>query len=388
MTATPTKNRIGSLDLLKGIVMVLMALDHTKDFFYKAPTLLDLTNPNNATVGGYTTRWITHFCAPTFCLLAGVSAFMIGMKKSKNELSIFLLKRGLWLVFLERTFIGFAWYFDIGFHNNDFAVIWSLGVSMIALAAIIRMPKNWILIFSLLLICCHNLLDNVHFEGSILWSMLHEFNSFKIFDGYYINIVYPVIPWIGVMSLGYFFGKFYTKSVEPSARKKLFNRIGLIAIVSFFILRFTNTYGDLTHWQYYDTTTKTIMSFMNVNKYPPSLLYLLVTLGGTFIFLANAEKVKGKMVEYFTVFGRVPFFFYIIHLYAIHILATILAEISGFGWRIMIQDNFDPDLKGFGYSLPVVSLIWIGIVVTLYPVCKKFDVYKQNNKDKWWLSYL
>ncbi len=388
MTTTAAKNRIVSLDLLKGIVMVLMALDHTKDFFYKAPTLLDLTNPDNATVGGYFTRWITHFCAPTFCLLAGVSAFMIGMKKSKKYISIFLLKRGLWLVFLERTVIGFAWYFDIGFHNNDFAVIWSLGVCMIVLAAIIWMPKNWILIFSLLLIGGHNLLDNVHFEGSILWSMLHEFNSFEIVDGYHITIVYPVIPWIGVMSLGYYFGNFYTKTVEASARKKMFNQIGLAAIAGFFILRFTNTYGNLTHWQSYDTTIKTIMSFLNVTKYPPSLLYLLVTLGGTFIFLANAEQLKGKVVDFFAVFGRVPFFFYIIHLYAIHILATILAEISGYGWRIMVQENFDPDLKGFGYSLPIVSLIWMGIVLTLFPLCKKFDIYKHNNKEKWWLSYL
>ncbi|MEO7768242.1 MAG: heparan-alpha-glucosaminide N-acetyltransferase domain-containing protein [Ferruginibacter sp.] len=383
-----TKNRIESLDFLKGLVMVLMALDHTKDFFYKSPGLLDITNPANATVGAYLTRWVTHFCAPSFCFLAGLSAFMIGIRKSKIELSLFLLQRGIWLIFIETTVIAFAWYFDIRFHNTDLATIWSLGMGMIALAAIIRLPKNLILLFSLLLICCHNLLDAVHFDGNILWSILHEFNSFEILANYHINVVYPLIPWIGVMSLGYYFGNFYNKSFDPMARKKLFNQIGLAAIIGFFILRFINVYGDLNPWKHYDTTTQTIMSFMNLNKYPPSLLYLLITLGGAILFLANAEKLKGKIVDFFIVFGRVPFFYYIIHLYAIHILAAILAEMEGYGWKIMIQYTFDPDLKGFGYNLPLVCLIWIGIVLALYPLCKKFDTYKQNNKDKWWLSYL
>lgn len=383
-----TKSRIESLDLLKGIVMVLMALDHTKDFFYKSPSLLDLTNPDSVTIGAYFTRWITHFCAPTFCFLAGISAFMIGIKKPKSELSLFLLKRGIWLVVIQWTIIQFSWYFDIRFHNIDFSTIWMLGVCMIALALIIKLPKTLILLFSLLLIFCHNLLDAVHFEGNFLWSVLHEYNTFTIFDNYHINIVYPIIPWIGVMSLGYYFGNFYTKSFDPSVRKKLFNQIGILSIICFFILRFTNTYGDLTTWKHYDTGIKTFLSFMNVNKYPPSLLFLLITLGGAFIFLANSEKLKGKTVDFFTIFGRVPFFYYIIHLYAIHILATILAEIGGYGWRIMIQDTFDPNFKGFGYDLPIVCIIWLSIVLSLYPLCKWFDNYKQNHKDKWWLSYL
>ena len=384
----PTKYRIESIDLLKGLVMVIMALDHTRDFFYKSASLLDVTDPANATVAVYLTRWLTHFCAPTFCFLAGLSAFLVGKRKSKKDLSLFLVKRGIWLVFVELVIMAFAWYFDIHFHNIDFAVIWSLGVSMIALAALIHLPKNLILLFSLMLIFCHNLLDTVHFQGNIFWSVLHEFNSFKISDNFNINTVYPIIPWIGVMSLGYYFGGFYDKSFESIRRKMLFNRIVIIAIVGFLILRFTNVYGDLNPWKHYGTTTQTIMSFMNLNKYPPSLLYLMITLAGALIFLANGETLKGKIVDFFTVFGRVPFFYYIIHLYVIHILAAILAEISGFGWRIMVQDSFDPDLKGFGYSLPIVYLIWIGVILSLYPLCKKFDAYKQKNKDKRWLSYL
>ena len=385
---TLSKNRIDSLDLLKGLVMVLMALDHTKDFFYKAPNLFDMTNPENVTVGAYITRWITHFCAPAFSFLAGISAYLIGIKKSKSELTAFLLKRGIWLVFIEWTIVRFAWYFDVYFRNIDFATISSLGFSMIALAFIIKLPKNGILVFSLLMIGGHNLLDNVHFDQNILWSILHEYSFYKLSDNLTVNIIYPLIPWLGVMSLGYYFGYFYSKNFDASKRKKLFNRIGLLSLLVFFVLRFSNLYGDFTKWNLFDTTTKTVMSFMNVNKYPPSLLFLLVTLSFAFLFLAYSEKLKGKVVDFFLVFGRVPFFYYIIHLYAIHLLAMILAEITGYGWKIMIQDSFDMNLKGFGYSLPVACFIWVCIIVSLYPLCKAFDNYKKNNKDKWWLSYL
>lgn len=383
-----TKNRIDSLDLLKGIIMVLMALDHTKDFFYKAPNLFDMTNPDNVTMGAYFTRWITHFCAPGFSFLAGVSAYLIGIKKTKNQLTSFLIKRGIWLVFIQWTIIQFAWYFDIHFKNIDFSTISSLGFSMIALALIIHLPKNIILILSLLIIFCHNLLDNVHFNNNIFWSVFHEYSFYKLSDNFNINIIYPIIPWIGVMSLGYYFGNYYSKSFDTLKRKGLLNRIGVLAILSFFLLRFSNFYGDLTNWKYYETTTKTFFSFLNVNKYPPSLLFLLITLGGTFVFLANSEKLKGRMVDFFCVFGRVPFFYYIIHLYLIHIVAMILAQISGYGWQIMIQETFEMNLKGFGFSLPIVCCIWVAIILTLYPICKMFDSYKQGNKDKWWLSYL
>lgn len=385
---TLTKNRIDSLDLLKGVVMVLMALDHTKDFFYKAPNLFDMTNPDNVTVGAYITRWVTHFCAPAFSFLAGTSAFLIGIKKSKTALTAFLLKRGIWLVFIEWTVVRFAWYFDVQFRNIDFATISSLGFSMIALAFIIKLPRNVILAFSLIMIGGHNLMDNIHFNQNIFWSILHEYSFYKVSDNLTVNIIYPLIPWIGVMSLGYYFGNYYTPSFEAEKRKKLLNQIGILALLVFFVLRFTNIYGDFSKWELYDSNAKTIMSFMNVNKYPPSLLFLLATLSFTFIFLANSEKLKGGIVDFFTVFGRVPFFYYIIHLYAIHLLAMLLAQLTGYGWRIMIQDTFAMNLNGFGYSLPVACFIWILIIGSLYPICKAFDRYKKNNKDKWWLSYL
>lgn len=367
--------------------MVLMALDHTRDYFHQTFNILALTDPAHTTLPIFTTRWITHFCAPAFSFLAGISAFMVGKRKTKNELSGFLLKRGLWLVVIELTVITFAWYFDIRFRNFDLAVIWSLGISMIFLAGFIHFPKKIILLIAFLLIFGHNLLDNIHYD-SIWWSILHESSFHKLSDTLSLNVIYPIIPWIGVMALGYYFGGFYDRSVEPVYRKKVFNGIGLLAILLFVVLRWSNVYGDPVQWKHYGAFDLTMFSFLNVNKYPPSLLYLSVTLSGTFLFLANSEKWRGKIVSFFSVFGRVPFFYYVLHLYLIRVLSMIVAEFTGYGWELMVQTSFDIDLKDFGFNLGIVYLIWIGIILILYPLCKKFDSYKQNHKDKWWLSYL
>ena len=368
--------------------MVLMALDHTRDYFHQTFNILALTDPEHTTWPIYITRWVTHFCAPAFSFLAGISAFMVGKRKTKHELSAFLLKRGFWLILIELTLVTFAWYFDVRFRNFDLAVIWSLGISMIFLAAFIHLPKNMILSIALILIFGHNLLDNVHFVEAIWWSILHESSFFKLSDTTNLNVIYPMIPWIGVMALGYYFGIFYDKSVESTTRKKVFNVIGFSAIILFVITRWTNVYGNPTDWKHYGDISSTLFSFLNVNKYPPSLLYLLATLSGTFLFLANAENWKGRIVNFFTVFGRVPFFYYVLHLYLIRGLAMIAAELTGHGWRLMVQTSFEIDLKDFGFPLGVVYLIWIGIVLMLYPLCKKFDDHKQHHKEKWWLSYL
>ncbi len=388
---TITKTRIESIDLLKGLVMVIMALDHTRDYFHYSAFFFDPTDPTQSTLPIFLTRWITHFCAPTFCFLAGLSAFMVGKRKSKSELSSFLVKRGLWLVFIEMTIVNFAWYFDVYFRSPGLLVIWSLGISMIVLAALIHLPRRFILVFSLLLIFGHNLLDNIHFEGNMFWSILHEPTFFKISDSVMFLVGYPIIPWIAVMALGYYFGTFYDKSYDSIKRKKLFNLIGISAIILFIIMRFINHYGDPILWKDYETATKDLIVFLNPSKYPPSLLYLLMTLGAAFLFLANTEKLKGKLVDFFSIFGRVPFFYYIIHIYIIHLLAMLFAQLSGYGWEIMILPAWIsevPALKGYGFSLWVVYAVWVGIILLLYPMCKKFDTYKQSQKEKWWLSYL
>ena len=387
--STITKPRIESIDLLKGLVMVIMALDHVRDYVHYSAFFFDPNDPTQSTLPIFFTRWITNFCAPTFCFLAGLSAFMVGKRKSKSELSRFLFTRGLWLIFIEFTVVNFAWYFDFQFRNPGLLVIWSLGISMIVLAGLVHLPRTAILAFSIVLIFGHNLLDTIHFQGNYLWAILHEMTVFKFSDSFRLYVDYPIIPWIAVMSLGYCFGSLYSSSIDH--RKRLLNIIGFSAIALFFILRGINNYGNPSQWVPYDNFSQTIISFLSPSKYPPSLMYLLMTLGPAFIFLANVENLKGRVVNFFITFGRVPFFFYILHLYLIHLIAMLLAELSGFGWHIMILSDWVvsvPELKGYGFGLWVVYAVWVVVILLLYPVCKKFDAYKQAHKAKWWLSYL
>lgn len=384
-------NRIESLDLLKGIVMVLMCLDHVRDYFHYDAFFFDPTDPEKTNTAIYFTRWITHYCAPAFSFLAGISAFLVGRKKTKKELSYFLFKRGLWLVFIELTVVNFSWYFDIHFDTISLVVIWSLGISMIFLAALIHLSLRYILIFSLIMIVGHNALDYLPMGNGIFWSILHQFGFFDLENGKILVVGYPIIPWIGVMSLGYYFGSFYNRSVEPANRKRIFKIIGFSAVIAFIIIRFLDAYGNYSPWQAYDTTLKTMFSFLNPSKYPPSLTYLLMTLGPVIIILAYTENAKGRVVDFFSVYGKVPFFYYILHIYIIHLLALFFASYTGYGWEIMIIKGWVTDttaLQGYGLALPYVYLIWIGIILFLYPFCKKFSSFKLNHKERKWLSYL
>jgi len=385
------KYRVESIDLLKGLVMVIMALDHVRDYFHYSANFYDPADPTQTTLPIFFTRWITHFCAPAFSFLAGLSAYMVGKKKSRKELSRFLVQRGLWLVFIELTIVTFGWYFDIHFRTISLLVIWSLGVSMITLAALIYLPKNLLLIFCCLLFFGHNLLDKVQFNNNLLWEILHQQNFYKLSDSTQLFVGYPIIPWIAVMALGYYFGQFYNQTYTASNRKRIFNIVGFSALALFVILRWTNSYGNPVPRQQYDSLSKDVVSFLNPAKYPPSLMFLLMTLGTTLVFLANSEKLRGRLVNFFSTFGRVPFFYYILHIYLIHVLAMIFAELSGFGWKLFILPTwigFVPAMKGYGFNLVTVYFVWIGIILALYPLCRKFDHYKQNNKHKWWLSYL
>ena len=385
------RQRIQSLDLLKGLIMVIMALDHVRDYFHYDSFFFDPTDPAQTNSAIFLTRWITHYCAPAFSFLAGVSAFLVGRRKSKAELSSFLLKRGVWLIFIEFTVVNFAWFFDYQFDTIGFLVIYCLGVSMLFLAAIIHLQLKHILIFSLVVIFGHNGLDYLGVESSIGWSLIHEFGFFSLDNGKLLFVGYPIIPWIAVMSLGYYFGSFYDSSFSPEQRKRIFRIIGFTAVVAFVGIRLINGYGNNKFWVSQDTFGQTIFSFMDPSKYPPSLTYLLMTLGPIFIFLAYSEQLKGKLVEFFKVYGRVPFFYYILHLYFIHGLALLVAWGTGFGWEKMLVKGWvsaSPELDGFGYDLWVVYVIWIVIVLALYPLCKRFSDYKKANKEKAWLSYL
>ena len=371
--------------------MVVMALDHTRDYFHGPAFLFDPADPLQTSIPIYLTRWVTHFCAPVFAFLAGISAFFVSLKRTKAELSKFLVKRGLWLVFIEFTLVNFAWYFDISFKTPGLFVIWVLGIGMIVLAVLIYLPSKLVLVLSCLVIFGHNLLDNVHFDGSVLWAIIHEDAIFDFPSSIRFYTAYPLIPWVTVMSLGYCFGSIYDKSHDPKKRREILNLLGISFIMLFLIIRGMNIYGDPQPWVRYDTLLQTAMSFMNPAKYPPSLSYLLMTLGPALIFLANTESMRGRALNFFQTFGRVPFFYYILHLYLIHILALLAAEVTGYGWDLMILSDWVTEvaeLKGYGFNLWVVYLVWIAVIGLLYPLCRKFDSYKIHQKGKWWLSYL
>lgn len=388
--------RIHSIDLLRGIVIIIMALDHVRDYFHADNFLYNPTDFSHTTASVFFTRWITHFCAPVFMFLSGTSAFFVGERKTKKQLSIFLLTRGLWLMFLELTVVNFAWRFNPSFPFFGLAVIWALGCCMVILAGLIYLPKQIILLIGLSILCMHNMLDNIHATGDswkdILWAELHERKRFTI-GGHVVATGYPLLAWIGIMSLGYCFGELYKKGINAAVRKKYSLLIGSAAIILFLLIRGINIYGDKEPWSVQPNFIMTVCSFLNTTKYPPSLLYALMTLGPSIIFLAFAEKPLGWLGNKIIHFGRVPLFFYMLHLYLIHLLAIIAVVFSGRPWTDMVAtSNWNvkdcPWLQGYGFSLGIVYLVWLSVVLMLYPLCKWYDGYKQCHKEKWWLSYL
>ncbi|MGB5238378.1 MAG: heparan-alpha-glucosaminide N-acetyltransferase domain-containing protein [Flavobacteriaceae bacterium] len=396
---TPRGKRISSIDMLRGLVMVIMALDHVRDYFHKDAFYFDPTDLEQTNVALFFTRFVTHFCAPVFVFLAGTSAFFVGQRRDKKFLAKWLLKRGVWLIFAEFTIIKLAWAFKLDFSVIMLQVIWVLGLGMIFLAAYIYLPRKLGLALALIVVLSHNLLDIYSTAdpfipavgaGESIWRVLHVFGLVPMGSSI-VLAAYPAVPWIFVMPLGYYFGALYKPDVLPGFRIKRLWQIGLGATLLFLVLRLLNIYGDLYPWSPQGNLSFTIMSFLNVTKYPPSLLFLSVTLGPSIIFLALAEKFKGWFFEQLVIIGRVPMFFYVVHLYVIHLLALIAAVAMGFNASDMIIDiwiNMQSELQGYGFELWVVYLVWIGIVLALYPVCIWYNRYKSENRDKWWLSYL
>ncbi|GAC1420631.1 MAG: heparan-alpha-glucosaminide N-acetyltransferase domain-containing protein [Flavisolibacter sp.] len=387
--------RITSIDLLRGVVMIIMALDHTRDYFHRAAYFFDPADLQHTTPAIFFTRWVTHFCAPVFIFTAGISAFLMGEKKTKKELSQFLIKRGLWLILLELTILNFGWFFNPSFSLLVLQVIWILGICMLVLAALIFLDKRVTVFFAALLILGHNLLDNTTITGNSLkafgWAELHQFSFFN-FNGIRLVTAYPIIPWIGVMALGYCFGSWYSAGFDPLKRKRLLIWIGSLGVVVFFLLRWSNVYGDPGKWSYQTNPLFTALSFLNTNKYPPSLLYLLMTLSPSLLFLAFAERFNNPLTRVISTYGRVPLFYYLIHVYLLHLMAMFAAVLTGFHWYDSVFTSTwitaKPSLRGYGFSLPVVYLIWFTVVAGLYPLCKKYDAYKQHNRSKWWLRYV
>jgi uncharacterized membrane protein len=388
-------HRIYSIDILRGAVMIIMALDHVRDYFHQTAAIDSPTNLLTTTPLLFFTRWITHFCAPTFVFLAGISAYLTGQKKDNKQLSLFLLKRGLWLIFIEIAIVSLGWTFDPLYHVLILQVIWAIGISMVILGLMVWLPVNVILICGLLIIGFHNLLDQGEIERNghvgILWDLVHHgnFEAIKFAPNHIFLLMYAFLPWTGIMLLGYGMGRIFMNNYSSKSRRKILFTAGSVFFLIFFILRSYNHYGDPIHWDLQRTQLFSWLSFINLSKYPPSLDYITLTVGMAMIVLGLLDRVTRDSFAFIKVFGRVPFFFYILHIYLIHSLAVILFFVQGYSEKEITPQHlpfyFRPD--HFGFGLTGVYLLWFAVLLILFPFCKWYDNYKTSHK-KWWLSYM
>lgn len=385
--------RIYSIDFTRGVVMIIMALDHVRDMMHVNSTSQIPTNLSTTTPVLFFTRWITYLCAPTFVFLAGTSAYI--SFKNKNDITKsrkFLLKRGLWLILLEFTLVNFGLFFDLGFHNFIFEVIATIGFGFIILSLLLKSSLKTISIFGLMIIFCDNLISLIPLpDGSIIKAALSLFfgvNAFPITRHIIFIMAYPPLPWLGIMLVGFASGKFFELPAEK--RKILFVKIGLGAMLLFIGIRLVNIYGDPAPWSGQKNTLFTFLSFMNITKYPPSLLFCLITLGIMFLILGFAEHAKGRFMKFTSVYGKVPLFYFLVHFYLIHIIILAIMFIQGFTWaQLDFASGTFGRPKGLisGITLWAVYVIWIAVVLILYKPCVWYGKYKAENK-KWWLRYI
>ena len=387
--------RVDSLDLLRGLIIVVMALDHVRDFFGD-PTASP-TNLATTTAALFFTRWITHMCAPVFFLLTGTGAYLTRARMSRSELARFLFTRGLWLIVLELTGMRFALQFNVDYQVTIITVLWALGWSMIALAGLIWLPLWAIALFGAALVLGHDALDGVQAmagrqPGSLtwLWAVLHQPGFLYRGDHAVVRTSYVLVPWMGVTALGYVLGGVYEWSA--SERQRLLSRLGLGLVAAFIVLRFSNVYGDPVPWAWQHDALWTAMSFLNTNKYPPSLLFLLMTLGPALLLLRAFDARIPAVLRPALAFGRVPLFFFVLHFYLIHLLAVVVSyarygEVSG-AFRSPDLAHFPMSMPGdWNVGLPVIYLIWAAVVVALWLPCRWFADLKRRRRSRW-LSYL
>ncbi len=375
------------MDLLRGVVMAFMALDHFRNGFSNA-FAVSPTDLSQAGAALFLTRWITHFCAPVFVLLAGTGAFLALVRgKTRQQLAWFLLTRGLGLLVLELAVTGHLGYWSFDLHEYPAGVVWAIGWSMVAMAGLVFLPTGAVALFGLSMIAAHNLFDGVRPEelGALggLWNVLHGGGYVDLAAGTRLVVYYPLIPWIGVMAAGYGLGLLLQR--EPEARKKWLVGIGAASTLLFVLLRAVNAYGDPSPWSAQTSGLLTFLSFLNCTKYPASLLFLLMTLGPAIALFPVWEKGLGRVGRYLLIYGRVPLFFFVVHLALLH-LSVWVHGFARYGGQM--TQVFAAGLPlGYGYSLPVVYAIWLAALVALYPVCRWYAGVKQRSRSRW-LSYL
>jgi len=386
-SVTPFRSRVEPVDLLRGLIMILMALDHTRDFFgIPGQNPVDLTT---ATAALFFTRWVTHICAPVFFLLTGTGSYLQLRRKSRGELSRFLLTRGIWLIFLEIVVLRcFSYQFNFDYHVTMLIVIWALGWAMITLSLLVHLPVSVVTAFGATMIVGHNLLDSVK-SANPLWSILHAPGFVINTPDHVVFVAYPLIPWIGVTAVGYGLGQVY--AWDADRRRSFLLRLGLGLSAAFIVIRGINIYGDPNRWSVQKSGLFTVLSFLNTTKYPPSLLFLLMTLGPALILLSAVDARTPRTLRPALIIGKVPLFYYVLHFTLIHLLAvaTCYARYGSAHWMFESPDlghyPFSPP-PGWGFSLSVVYLVWAIVVTSMYPLCRWYAGIKQRGNSPW-LSY-
>jgi uncharacterized membrane protein len=389
--------RLTSIDMLRGGVIVIMALDHVRDMLMTAALQDPMTDPN-VPAALFLTRWITHFCAPVFVLLAGVSAGLMVARRSRGELGLFLLTRGLWLILAEWFLVATAATFaprgipELGGSTLVFMqVLWAIGASMLVLAAAQLLGRRGCLAIGVVVVCAHNLLDAVWPASGLLdgrtwplWVALHSQMSYQV-GPFLLLFIYPVVPWIGVMLVG--FGVSPVFEWPAARRNRVLLRGGAALTAVFLVLRGLHGYGEPNPWQIQPAgVVATVIDFLNTTKYPPSLGFLLMTLGPAAMICAAADRMRGRMKDVLVMFGRVPFAFYIPHFFLIHALSVGLGLMQGFAVSQMFTVFlFYPG--GYGVGLAGVYAAWVLVIATLYPFCRWMATIKARRRD-WWLSYV
>lgn len=401
--------RLAAVDALRGGVMIVMALDHVRDFVHRGAMSQSPTDLTTTTTMLFLTRWVTHFCAPIFMLTAGLGAYFYlsrrspdegglrGGERTRAQLARFLVTRGLWLMFLELTLMQFAYNFSPSTSYPIFLlVLWVLGASMIVLAGLIWLPITWIAVISVATIVLHHLLDGVRAAsfGSFgpVWTLLHQVGAFSV-AGRTLIAPYTLIPWFAVMALGYSLGPLFAKPEEQ--RQRLLMRLGTLITIAFLLVRGLNLYGDPSRWAWQSSATLTMLSFLNTTKYPPSLSFLLMTLGPALIALSFLDRARFSRSNPLIVFGRVPLFYFVVHFFAAHASLVVLALLSYGTAALGFMFQPVPSMGGpanafppnFGYDLWVAYAVWMAMVIALFPLCAWFARLKERRRD-WWLSYL
>ncbi len=385
--------RIESIDILRGIVMVIMALDHIREFFHQDALIgHDPLDFKTTWPLLFFTRWVTHFCAPVFVFLSGTSVFLYSQKtRTKKQVAIFLFTRGLWLMLAEIFIVNFFWEFNYGSFLM-LEVIWAIGLSMVVLSMLQFLPYKFLLIIGFIIVLGHNLLDGIKIEqpiaASVIWSIVHVQHPYFVTPHFMILVTYPFLPWLGLMIIGYCLGKLYTKGTDAAWRKRFLLIAGISVICFFILVRFINAYGDMSEWSHQKNVLFTFLDFIKTTKYPPSLLFMLMTIGPALIVLSVTENISNLFTRFVIVYGKVPFFYFLLHVLVVHSLAWLFFLVTGYGWGNI---NF-PGTVGFpsdvGYPLWVVYMVWITVICILYYPCKWYGRYKAGHPEKKWLSYL